>query len=439
MPEILPIPAVTFAESGNEDVSDRIAPPYDVLDADSKAALLKRNAHNVVAIDLPHTPAKTLGPDPVYVEAGQRYRQWLDAGVLKRRDTPAIYIYQQTYTVAGREFKRRGLISNIPTQPFGPGDNGRGGVFPHEQTFSEAKQDRLKLMKATQAQLSPIFGLYSDPDQAVGDLLDKVVAAGQPSYHGTTADGVLHEVWAVDDKPTVEAIRTTLRDKDVFIADGHHRYNTALNLKNELIEQGQDPGRAGECLFVLIAMQDPGMIVLPTHRALGGMQDWSLAKFQQQAEGVLQFQPVAGDDLADLEKAVNASPGHHAFGLYDPDAETPMVVATTVAADPLADRFSDRAEAWRQLDVAILQHLVVEQLCEPTFCEAGEQVKWKFPHELNVLKQLVDGPDYQVGVVMQATPLESVRQVSEAGELMPQKSTFFYPKLATGLVINPLD
>ncbi|MFA9479872.1 DUF1015 domain-containing protein [Phycisphaerales bacterium AB-hyl4] len=439
MPEIHPIPAVTFADRGNEDVSDRIAPPYDVLDADSKAALLKRNEHNVVAVDLPHTPAKTLGPDPVYVAAGERFRDWLKAGVLKRRETPAIFVYQQTYTVAGQQFKRRGLIANIPTQPFGPGENGKGGVFPHEQTFSEAKQDRLKLMKATQAQLSPIFGLYSDPEQEVGALLTQTVESGEASYHGKTNDGVMHEVWVVDDGPTVGAFRAALLARDVFIADGHHRYNTALNLKNELIEAGKDPGRAGECLFVLISMQDPGMIVLPTHRVLGGMQGWSLAKFQELAGEQLSFEPVAGDDVAALEKAVVDHPAKHAFGIYDPAAETPMVVAATRSDDPLAERFADRAEAWRTLDVAILQHLVVEQLCEANFTPGDASVTWKFPHELSVLKQMVDGPDYQVGIVMRATPLDSVRQVSEAGELMPQKSTYFYPKLATGLVINPLD
>jgi len=445
MPDIQPIPAVTFSTQAGNDLSDRIAPPYDVLDHASKGRLVAASANNISVIDLPHLPAKTVGPDEAYVGAGEAYRQWLSDGVLQRRDTPAFFVYQQTYTVGdasgGKTFKRRGLIGNVKVQPFGPSADGHGGIHPHEQTFSAAKEDRLKLMRATQAQLSPIFGLYSDPDQAIGDLLGKTIDADEPTYTGKTSDdGVLHEAWAVDDADRVAGFQQALLDRDLFIADGHHRYNTALNHYNELKDSGQDVGNAAYCLFVMIAMQDPGMIVLPTHRVLGNLPGFTMETFEQAAAGKLTITPVQGTDPALLEKALADSDHPHAIGLYDPSTpDAPLYLATTVDDDPLKATHPDQSGAWRHLDVAIVQHLIVEQVCVPSFCASGEVNTWKFPHEISQLKQLADSDDYQLGVVLRATPLDSVRQVSEAGELMPQKSTFFYPKLATGLVVNPLD
>ena len=438
MPQIQPIPAVLFrSSSDNEDISDRIAPPYDVLDESSKSALVAGNERNIVAIDLPYLPPKTVGPDEVYVEAGERYRRWLDEGVLVRRQTPAFFVYQQTYTVEGREYKRRGLIGNVQVQPFGPSPTGEGGgIYPHEQTFSSAKEDRLKLMRATKAQLSPIFGLYSDPDDVVGPMMDKVIHRRRADQYGRTADGVLHETWFVDRSDDVEAFQAVLGDKDIFIADGHHRYNTALNYQKEV---GEGAG-ADYCLFVLVSMQDPGMIVLPTHRVLGNMPTFDFDAFVEASRGKLNVEPVLGTDLAALEEALESYAHPHAIGLYNPgDPSAPLAIATTVEKDPLASTHPKQSEAWRQLDVAIVQHLIVEQICQPSFCAAGEKVSWKFPHDLSELKTVADGSDYQLGLVLRPTPLDAVRQVSEAGELMPQKSTFFYPKLATGLAVNPLD
>jgi uncharacterized protein (DUF1015 family) len=441
MPDIQPIPAVTFSTQAGNDISDRIAPPYDVLDHESKARLVAASPNNISIIDLPHLPAKTVGPDEAYVGAGENYRQWLNQGILVRRDTPAFFVYQQTYTVQGTTFKRRGLIANVKVQPFGPSPDGQGGIHPHEQTFSAAKEDRLKLMRATQAQLSPIFGLYSDPDKAIEHLLAAVIDSASPTFIGKTQDdNVLHETWAVDDTPRVAGFQQAIQNKDLFIADGHHRYNTALNHYNELKEQGKPLGNAAYCLFVLISMQDPGMIVLPTHRVLGNMPNFNMDAFKKAGEGKLEITAIPGNDPVQLEQALADTDHPHAIGLYDPsNPDAPLSIATTTDNDPLKATHADQSDAWRQLDVAIVQHLIVEQICQPAFVTPSEAVTWKFPHEISQLKELTDSDAYQLGLVLRATPLDSVRLVSEAGELMPQKSTFFYPKLATGLIVNPLD
>jgi uncharacterized protein (DUF1015 family) len=479
MPQISLIPAVTFAtppairgENGS-DVSALIAPPYDVLDERSKAALLAGSPHNIVAIDLPHLPAKTVGPDEAYARAGATYREWLTSGVLTRRAEPALFVYQQTYEHAGRRFQRRGLIANVAVQPFGKSADGRGGIYPHEQTFSEAKEDRLKLMRSTKAQLSPIFGLYADPGERVHRLLTAVIEARPADLYGTTPDGVLHEAWAVDDARETRPLIAILSDADLFIADGHHRYNTTLNYRRELAGalapvgggvarggRGADTAasRGGEvepelppdhpanrCLFVLVSMHDPGMIVLPTHRVLGGMSNFTWDRFTGALSPYFRVKHFPGKDLAELEAALPRArqipgTGSHAMGLYNPaDADRPLWIITSVEPDPLWETHRDRAEAWRELDVAIVQHLIVERICQPNFCAPGEKVAWKFPHTHEEFREAAHAPGSRVGILRRPTPLAAVRTVSDAGELMPQKSTFFYPKLATGMVINPLE
>lgn len=461
MPTIHPIPAVTYAaaqaaaaarSAATPDITPLIAPPYDVLDETAKARLQTRDEHNIVSIDLPHLPAKTVGPQATYDAAAETYRRWLAQGVLKRLPRPAVFVYTQTFTVNGRTFNRRGLIANLPVQPFGPAPDAQGGIFPHEQTFSGPKEDRLRLMRASRCQFSPIFGLYRDDDAAVGDLLSAASDDRPADFTAASDDGVRHEIRVIADPAAIARFAAALAGRDVFIADGHHRYTTALNYLHELRESGQPiPPAAQRCMFVLVAIEDPGMIVLPTHRLLGGMTDFRMDRFKKAAAGWLHIQPFDGS-LAELERAL---PRHspHAIGLYDAAQSDPhqrLWLATTVAADPLADAFPHATAAWRNLDVAVAQHLIVERICEPTFCPptAGEaaggiagggKVSWQFPHTLADLEAGSRHGKGQLGLVMQPTPLEAIGQISAAGELMPQKSTFFYPKLATGLVLNPLE
>ncbi|MCC6581756.1 MAG: DUF1015 domain-containing protein [Phycisphaeraceae bacterium] len=443
MPVIRPIPAVQYATPKGGDLSALIAPPYDVLDETSKAALLSRSEYNIVAVDLPHLPPKTVGPDEVYVQAGQLLRRWLYVKVLDQRKQSAMFVYRQTFDALGKRHRRMGLFANVRLQPLGEKPADGGGIFPHEQTFSEPKLDRLKLMRTTATQLSPVFGLYGDADRRVARLIEPVCEQ-PPCLRATTMhDRVQHELWTVDDPAAIAALRDAMRPLDTFIADGHHRYGTTLTYREEQ-EKARGPlpadHPAQSCLFVMVALQDPGLIVLPTHRALGGMPGFAWNAFTQTCQGKLNLQLVEATSLEALERMLPAA-GPHALGLVHKPAGAvapTMAIATTLGDDPLAGSHAQASPAWRKLDVAIVQHLLVEQICQPRFGgPAG--VTWKFPHELSALSKLIDDGTSQLGVIVQATPLQSIADVCAAGELMPQKSTFFYPKLATGLVMNPLS
>ncbi|MFM9996555.1 MAG: DUF1015 family protein [Phycisphaerales bacterium] len=457
MPTVYPFRAVQFA-GGRGDVSAVIAPPYDVLDAQGKAALLAKDARNIVAIDLPHTPAKQLGPPEAYAGAGTAYRARLSDGTLSRQAKPAMFAYRQTFKGADgvKTTRRSGMTCAVETLPFGgrPG----GGILPHEETFSGPKEDRLALMKATAAQLSPIFGLFADDAGRATALLHKVMASRPPDQTATTAWGaggggesILHESWTIDDDATVKSYRDALAGEDVFIADGHHRYNTALNYIKHLEASGKPlpaDHAARRCMMVLVGMSDPGLVIWPTHRVLGGMSGYTFDAFQAAAGHTMKFQPVAGGPAAvDASLRGAGGPDQLRVGVYD-FATGRGALAIPASADPLAARFPGKPREWRTLDVAFVQHAIVEDICQPRL-NAGKQVTWAFPHTIKEVEEIGRGTETgagggrgfapQLAVVVRPTPLAAVRAVSKAGELMPQKSTFFYPKLATGMWVNPLE
>ena len=449
MPAVYPFKPLQY-HKGAGDVTQLVAPPYDVLDESHKQALIDSDAHNIVTIDLPHLPAKELGPESTYANAAETLKSWLNSGILSQRTTPAMFAYRQTFEFRGKHYQRCGMTCTVETLPLGPRQG--GGILPHEQTFSGPKEDRFALMKATATQLSPIFGLHPDERGVASELVRSIMESRDPDMTATVTetDGqdVLHEVWTIEDEPTIAAYREALASEDVFIADGHHRYTTGVNYLQHLESQGEVPEDhpARRCMIVLVSMSDPGLAIGPTHRVLGGMKDYSHEKFIEASGGILQIDPVVNDPhLIEGEMDKAATTAKEVFGVID-FATGLCWVAHCVDEDPLSERFPDKPEAWRELDVAILQHVIVEEICEPEL-NGGEPITWAFPHTIEEVMAIGSGKQTgagggsgfaQLALIVRPTPLEAVRDICLAGELMPQKSTFFYPKLATGLFINPL-
>lgn len=445
MPAIYPFRAVQY-HNGQGDVSKLVAPPYDVLDRAAKDKLLAHDQPNIVAIDLPHTPAKELGPIETYQAAGERYRAWLSNGTLARRAAPAIFAYRQTFAFAGKTQQRCGMACTVDAAPFGP--RAGGGILPHEETFSGPKEDRFALMKATRTQLSPIFGLHADERGRAVAIIHSIMKSERAAMTARMTDDVLHEVWTIDDPARIKAYADALAGEDIFIADGHHRYTTGLNYIKHLEAAGTLPPDhpARRSMMVLVPMSDPGLVIGPTHRVLGGMKGYTLDAFRAAAGEDFEFREIAGDAHA-LHAALVATPRNECHLAFYDVAGKRGLIGTPTSKDPLASRFASKPLAWRTLDVAIIQYLVVEAICQPRL-NAGQPVKWAFPHAVDEVLDIARGHETgagggagfaQLAVMVRPTPLDAVREVSRAGELMPQKSTFFYPKLATGLFVNPLE
>ena len=429
MPQLLPIRALRYATDSG-DISPRIAPPYDVLDEGPKQQLLSRDPHNVVAIDLPVTPPKTVGPDEAYDAAGELFRQWIRQGVLVQESAPAVYAYEQVYQAGGQQYARRGLFTAVGVEPF----NQPGGIFRHEMTIRSGTDDRLKLMNATAAQLSPVFSVFDDASQKVTNLLAPHFDRNPDVIGRTEHDHVEHRLWVITDSAVIEKLQAAMRDTEVFIADGHHRYTTALNYHQAHADRPESAG----CLMVLVPIQDPGLIVLPTHRVLRNLGGFNMTDLIDavRADGRFKIEKTAhGADGTPHMVEELPRYGHHAVGLYDPATGRTWAVSAH-DEDPLVDDLPDKPAVWRTLDVAVFHELLVDRIIRPRF--GGSTITYSYPHELTeLIRQCHDQPD-RLGVIMQPTPLKSVCDVARANEVMPPKSTFFFPKLATGLVINPL-
>ncbi len=412
MPEVTPFRAIRFDYNKLEgDFSSVLAPPYDVLDQADKDALLSHSDHNIVAIDLPHIPPKSKGPDEVYAQSATLLSQWLADGALVREASPAIYVYHQTFEHEGKTFTRKKFIARVRLHDFSD-----GVVLPHELTFGGPKEDRLALMQSTKCQLSPIFGLYADPENLVHQALSATVS--QPPQATATMNHVLNQFWVVTDTGIIDTVVTSLADKNIYIADGHHRYGTALSYRDWACEQAggslPEDHPANYVMFVLASMDDPGCVILPYHRALANVNIMQVLEAWQ--GGV---EPTSADD-ADLI-------------LHDGAGEVVAVKFTNRAA--LRKLAPDHVEPWYDLDAAYLHSYLIDDLLQNTL---DSKPKVHYAKSAGQAKRIAEN-ESGVALLVNATPMTHLRAVSDAGGLMPQKSTYFHPKLATGLTINPLE
>ncbi len=412
------------------DVSAYIAPPYDILTEADKQELLAGSEKNIVAVDLPHCPPKEVGPEEAYQAAAETLSRWKSSGTLRQDDRPAVYIYEQSYNWAGRSYTRRALICGVRASELGR------DVIPHEQTFAGPKADRLKLTEQTQMQLSPIFGFYEDPTGAIDELLGPA-ASSKPALHGKLRN-VEQRLWVVTDEETISEIAFLLRDVPAFIADGHHRYTTAMNYRDSLRADGliDDDHEANFVMFALVSGGDPGLLVLPTHRIVHGLREgFALPQLIRKAPQ-FDWRRVSVDDvdLSDADRFLGRyGEGAMAFLGAEP-AE--IWIAKLTDPDAMQAAAPDKCDAWCRLDVAILHKLIIDQALMPW---RTDNLFIEYTPDGKAVLAACRSGRAQLGVCLQGTPLQAVQDIALAGQSMPHKSTYFYPKLATGMVLKPLQ
>jgi uncharacterized protein (DUF1015 family) len=413
------------------EVSNFIAPPYDILSAKDKADLLAKSEDNIVSVDLPVAPAKEVGPDRAYQRAAKKLAAMKSAGPLVQDEKLTLYAYSQTFTWAGKSHTRKAMLCGVRATEL------YGDIWPHEKTFAGPKADRLKLTEVTRTQLSPIFGFYEDTREAVRTLWSGI--GDTPPLCHAVLDGVQEKLWAVDDHDVIDRVRRAMRETKVFIADGHHRYTTALNYRNTLFEAGKidEAHEANYVLFALVAMNDPGLLVLPTHRLINGIADgFDSRQLARETQQVVQWRdaPVNDTLLDDPDAFLRPfGPGSMAF-LDLSDLRTAHIARLKNRAimDKLA---AQEHPIWRTLDVAVLHRFFLEQYLAGHLSEGAEPGYTAFGRK--AMEAMKDGA-CQMAVLLQCTPLPAVRDIALAKMVMPHKSTYFYPKLATGMVMKPL-
>lgn len=428
MAQIQPFRGLRFTEKAG-DIGALTCPPYDIISEEQRQEYLRENPCNVIRLELPRE-----GEDP-YQQAGETLRCWMEEGLLRQDTQPALYIYEEEFrsgVTEGEVKKVKGFICRVKAEPFS-----KGVVLPHEETLSKAKQDRLNLMKATGCNFSQIYSLYMDEEHVTRERIDNL-SKDTPRYE--FSDGlVTHRLWIVNDPVAINAICEDFADRKLYIADGHHRYETAVNFSNYCHENGIAPegGEADYVMMMLVDMEHEGLVVFPTHRLVRDLDSFNA---QAVLEGCREhFEVVEMEDISQIEASLKAQydAGKKAFAFYAGGEGWYLLTLRDISV--MAELLPDKSAASQGLDVTVLHSLVLEKLMGIDKENMANQKNLTYTRSMEEALESVEKGESQCAFLLNPTRVTEIRDVAAAGEKMPQKSTYFYPKLITGLVMNRMD
>jgi uncharacterized protein (DUF1015 family) len=423
MADVQPLRALHYDLSVVGSLTDVVAPPYDVIDAGQRAELLKRSPYNVVAVDLPE------GEPDKYAAASELFETWQLQGALRSDREPALWAHTQDYTGVGGTSSnetrtRRGFFCRVRIEDYGP-----GRVRPHERTHPGPKEDRLRLTRATRANISPIFSLYSDPSGAAWDALEPATEQA-PWGEVSDSDGTVHRLWRVSDPRAIAAAQEATRDAELLIADGHHRYETMKTYAEEIGGEGDHR----YILMCLVALEDPGLTVFPTHRLVRGLDD---QRWEALAQALRRDFEVAEVPVDQIAPPADEGP---LLQLGYIDTRDQRALRLTLKDQAIADAaLAGHSEAYRRLDTGVLETLLLKGALGLSDEDISHFNGLFYARDTAEALALVRSGEYDAAFVMRPTPVGQVREIAAAGENMPPKSTYFFPKLLTGLLFNPLS
>ena len=409
-------------------LAEVVCPPYDVIDAALQQKLYDDSPYNAVRVELTREDPAT-GQDK-YDHAARTLNGWVFGGVLQQDTGRSLYVYEQEFTAEGQTYTRRGFMARVRLEPFGT-----GRIFPHEQTLSGPKADRLKLYQATGFNISPVFGLYPDEQNEVAAALEAVVNHAPP-LAAKDHLGVMNRLWVVTDSSVISRVIGLMGPKPVFIADGHHRYETGLKYLDEQRTGGtvqDDESPANFCLMMLVGMSDPGLIILPTHRLVSGLP--AVTREQVKAALAGHFDVVGEFDTAEAcWEHVQLEDLQTVLGLGTV-ADGKWLAVKLRDGTAMATLAPDQSAEWRGLAVSILHKLVLEKLIPEAI---GGEPKCTYVHLLKEVTDAVAANQCQLACLVPPCGMEHVEEIAGNREKMPPKSTYFYPKVLTGLVFHSL-
>ena len=449
MAVVIPFRGVRYNPEKIDRLEDVITPPYDVISRSAGEAMQKKNPYSMINLDLRNTSHDEPDDDGRYDRARKLFAAWQDEQVLLRDATPSIYLYYIDYThPSGKKMTRKGLVALVGLAEFS-----EGIVKPHEKTFSGVISDRLELMEACQAQFSQIFSIYSDPENRVITALE-THRKEPPVCQVQDNDGNTHTLWQVTDRATLAGINSFFANKSVYIADGHHRYTTALDCRRRALARDPQLPADSPCNYIMMylcASEDEGLSVLPTHRLVrwpGRMSADELAS--KMAAGLEVSEVTAGSReslIAELQNRMdeaNTASSLPAFGVFHAGEDRAFLLQAT-REQLRADNLADKPEVLQSLDVVVLSDLLIKKLLGLSHEQIIKEHLVRYISDTGAaldaaVKASVTDKEYTpLLFLLNPTRVEQVMDVADSGEIMPHKSTYFYPKIMTGLLINKLD
>lgn len=424
MAQIKAFNALRYTSAGG-DVAMNVCPPYDIISEQERLELLQRSDSNVVKLELPKG-------DTPYEDAARYLCEMKKAGILAKDEKPGIYIYEEEFSAYGERKKVKGIYTRVKLCEFS-----EGVVLPHEETLSKAKTDRFNLMSTTFCNFSAIYSMYTDEERIIRDRID-ALSEGRPDVEFKDCDGIVQRLWCIYDEAEIAFIEKAFSDKKLYIADGHHRYETALNFKKKLISDGviTDESHPGNyCMMFLADIDHEGLVVFPTHRMLKDLASFDSKKA---LEGISKYFEITKMNCPRcLERALSENSDKNAFGFFDGESSYLLVMKDDEETkNALDEMLVGKSDAYKSLDVSVLHNLILEKIFGIDKENMANQINLNYTRSYDEAIEKVKDGTYNCSFLLNSTKVRQIKDVATAGEKMPQKSTYFYPKLITGLVMN---
>ena len=433
---IKPFRGLRYNQDIITDISSVVTPPYDVISPQEQERYYQIHPNNIIRLDLGKDFPDDTEEANKYTRAAEFLKSWKKDGILKQEDAPAIYIYDQEFLSDNRWLVRRGFIALVKLEPFD-----KGSIYPHEQTLPGPKADRLKLTQSCRANLSSIFALFPDENNAIDTYLS-TMAVTQPEADFVDDTGVKNKLWVVKERQTIDRLITLMKEKPLFIADGHHRYETALVYKEQMHKEN---GRSGDDLpadyvmMVCVSMNNNGLKILPAHRLVRNIKDYRLDRILQSIQESFKVELLGkGRTVNDFMSSLSNETEGHTFVMYvgQEDAYYKLRLSNEKLLDAV---FVKDHPEWRHLDAGILHGVIINKILGINSNDVTLKDYVKYVKDEAEAVSLVRSGQYQLAFFLNPTRIEQVREIAMARKVMPPKSTYFYPKLITGIVINSLN
>ncbi|MBI5892482.1 MAG: DUF1015 domain-containing protein [Deltaproteobacteria bacterium] len=445
MAEILPLRGYIYNSKKAGDMSKVMSPPYDVISPEFQETLYQRHSYNIVRLEFGKTSADDTSENNRYSRSKKDFEDWKEKNIIERDAQPAIYYYTQTYKLKSGETKtRKGFIALAKLEDFGSGK-----IHPHERTLAGPKADRLNLMKTCKANFSCIFSLYSEPKKEINKILE-TNAKGTPIIDAQDDDSVINRMWRIDNPEIIKDVMERMKDNALFIADGHHRYETALNYRNMMIEQSKNwTGREAfnYVMMYFSNMDDEGMTIFPTHRIIHSVPDFISNAFLVNCSNFFDIHEIKFNDEKEPEirkafyerfKEMEKEPVS-SFGLAIKGMNSYFILKLK-SKDIMEQVFGNTIpDVFKSLDVTVLHSLILNKILGLSQKSQENQENLVYVKDTDEALNTLKNGNNQIVFLLHPTKIGQVKAVAKAGHVMPQKSTYFYPKLATGIVINSVE
>ena len=439
MAKVKPFKGYRYNQERIRDMSDVVAPPYDVISPMGQDTYYKRHPSNIIRLILGKTKDGDDSRDNVHSRSGDYLYHWVENGVLVQDQRPCFYLTTVEFSFGDHQGVRYDLIGLVRLEPFE-----KGIILPHEHTFSKVKSERLGLMKACNANLCPIFGLYSDGAGLI-EILRTASNQGPPDFEFTDDQGLHHKTWCISEESVLDRISAAFSKSRIFIADGHHRYETALNYREWIKSHSPDFDENHPANYVMMSfssLEDPGLIILPAHRLLKGIPSDAVSGLLERAVDYFEIETISmgnglSQALSDAKRVLKVNEDRNAFGIF---ARAPEVFSVLILKEGvMEDLFGQSIPRPLQvLDVTVATQLILIRLLGFKQSDLDDEMRIIYRTEIKEAAQAIINKEADLGIFLNPTKIEQVQQVAEIGLVMPRKSTYFAPKVISGQVLNLL-